>query len=89
MGFLTAFAAEVEGFLTALTGAEALDPDHRQEAHRLAGSAAVLGLVELRMALLAIEMQEGDEKPVATGLQHCWIEAKSELEMNSPYSEAV
>lgn len=89
MGFLTAFAAEVEGFLTALTGAEALDPDHRQEAHRLAGSAAVLGLVELRMALLAIEMQEGDEKPVATGLQHSWMEAKSELEMNSPYSEAV
>ncbi|OIQ44906.1 MAG: hybrid sensor histidine kinase/response regulator [Roseobacter sp. MedPE-SW] len=89
MGFLTAFAEEVESFLSALLVTDAPTQDHRKEAHRLAGSAAVLGLVDLRKALLAIEMQEGDEKSMATELQHSWLGAKSNLEMNSPYSEAV
>ncbi|MEP4035883.1 PAS domain S-box protein [Pseudophaeobacter sp.] len=88
-GFLQAFIAEVEIFLGDLGQASQLIEEHRKEAHRLAGSAAVLGLADLRSALLEIEMQEGDQAPLFAELQDLWMKAKRILVSASAHYEQV
>ena len=60
MGYLQSFETELQTLLSALDEAPKLTQDHRKEAHRLAGSAAVLGLAPLRKSLQALELSEGD-----------------------------
>jgi PAS domain S-box-containing protein len=88
-GFLKSFIAELESFLGALDGASQLRDEHRKEAHRLAGSAAVLGLVDLRSALREIEIQETDQKPPLTRLQDIWAGTKTGLQAHLAHSEQV
>lgn len=60
-GFLRGFVEEAETFLSALVATKALSTTSRQEAHRLAGSAAVLGLTDLRSSLLKVELSVKDD----------------------------
>jgi PAS domain S-box-containing protein len=80
VGFLETYMTEVERFFDLMEGADHLLDEHRREAHRLAGSAAVLGLVELRRALIAIEMQEIGQAPSSEELWTHWQGAKPELQ---------
>lgn len=88
-GFLQAFISEFETFQSALCQAGPLTEGHRKEAHRLAGSGAVLGLVDLREALLEVEMQEGDQSPPLAGLQDLWMRVKPRLEAYLCHSKGV
>ncbi|WP_278921820.1 hybrid sensor histidine kinase/response regulator [Pseudophaeobacter profundi] len=71
-GFLQTFIAEVTQFITQIQAGSALQMAQRKEAHRLAGSAAVLGLAELRSALSDIEMLPTDAPPAAAALESSW-----------------
>jgi hypothetical protein len=76
--FLQAFVSEVDGFVADLKAAPTLTDAHRKEAHRLAGSAAVLGLSVLRPALIAIEVQpETDVVAALSDLEGHWQRARS------------
>ena len=79
-GFLKTFMTEGDTYLDLLSGGTALQDAHRKEAHRLAGSAAVLGLVDLRRVLIEVEMQEGDAPPELTGVMPVWSAAKHKLQ---------
>ncbi|WP_232281890.1 hybrid sensor histidine kinase/response regulator [Roseobacter sp. SK209-2-6] len=79
-GYLEGFEAELDLLLNDLEGTDQLETAHRKEAHRLAGSAAVLGLTDLRQALLEIEMAEGDAVPVLDGLRAFWGAARDLLQ---------
>ncbi|UWR63102.1 response regulator [Phaeobacter inhibens] len=82
--FLGAYCEEVDQFLSDLRAAQTLDPDQRQEAHRLAGSAAVLGFTELREALLTIEHIETEEMPDLMTLACEWEQASREISAALP-----
>ncbi|WP_297339687.1 hybrid sensor histidine kinase/response regulator, partial [Pseudophaeobacter sp.] len=88
-GFLNTFIAEVDSFLDVLAGAAQLLDAHRKEAHRLAGSAAVLGQLGLRGALIEIEVQKTDEKPPLAKLQETWGRVKTGLQGHLTQSEQV
>lgn len=73
--FLVSFCEEVNQFQDMLQGSAELEDLQRKEAHRLAGSAAVLGLSDLRSAMLAIEKTElGENLPLAP-FQQAWASA--------------
>lgn len=82
--FLAGYCEEVDQFLSDLRAAQTLDPDQRQEAHRLAGSAAVLGFTELREALLTIEHIETEEMPDLMTLACEWEQASREISAALP-----
>ncbi|MFY0309326.1 ATP-binding protein [Leisingera sp. D0M16] len=73
--FLLSFCDEVNQFQDTLQGSAALEDLQRKEAHRLAGSAAVLGLSDLRSAMLAIEKAELGEDPPLAPFQQAWASA--------------
>lgn len=77
--FLRGFQAEMDLLRHALSEAKELDEALRQEAHRLAGSAAVLGLAELRAELLAVEHSDGAAVPAPEGLDQAWEQAKERM----------
>ncbi|WP_264213315.1 hybrid sensor histidine kinase/response regulator [Leisingera thetidis] len=74
-GFLIAFCDEVNELQDGLHGCAVLEDGQRKEAHRLAGSAAVLGLSDLRKAMLAIETAEAGEPPPVVPFQQAWSSA--------------
>lgn len=73
--FLVSFCEEVNQFQDVLQGAAKMEDLQRKEAHRLAGSAAVLGLSDLRSAMLAIEKTELGENPPLAPFQQAWASA--------------
>ncbi|MFV1498143.1 ATP-binding protein [Phaeobacter sp. JH20_02] len=77
--FLLGYSDEVDQFLTDLRAADELGQAHRQEAHRLAGSAAVLGFTALREALLTLEHSEMDAMPDLMPLMAEWEQASAEI----------
>lgn len=77
--FLRGFQAEMDLLRHALSEAQELDEALRQEAHRLAGSAAVLGLAEMRAELLAVEHSDGAAVPAPEGLDQAWEQAKERM----------
>ncbi|MEP2717508.1 ATP-binding protein [Pseudophaeobacter sp.] len=77
--YLQAFIDEAESFLADLKEVDRLLEDHRREAHRLAGSAAVLGISGLRNALLEVEMQEDTSRPPLADLMLHWNSSKTLL----------
>ncbi|WP_241479035.1 hybrid sensor histidine kinase/response regulator [Leisingera sp. ANG-M1] len=77
--FLIAFCDEVKALQDQLLGAGMLEDGQRKEAHRLAGSAAVLGLPDLRAAMLAIETAPEDEPPPLAPFQQAWAGAEAAL----------
>ncbi|MCD9146724.1 hybrid sensor histidine kinase/response regulator [Pseudophaeobacter flagellatus] len=80
LGFLQSFIAEVAQFITEIQAGTELQPAQRKEAHRLAGSAAVLGLAELRSALSDIEMLPTDAPLACAALASNWQRVKPLLE---------
>lgn len=78
--FLKGYMQEVEAFLFDLGQAEALQKAHRQEAHRLAGSAAVLGVTSLRSHLIALETEAENAMPDLTALNQTWQETRGLLQ---------
>ncbi|WP_254683358.1 PAS domain-containing hybrid sensor histidine kinase/response regulator [Phaeobacter sp. LSS9] len=82
--FLGGYCQEVDQFLDDLGTAHTLDAVHRQEAHRLAGSAAVLGFTELREALLTIEHAEAADTPDLADLARAWEQASREIAAARP-----
>ncbi|MDA7420772.1 ATP-binding protein [Tritonibacter multivorans] len=74
--YLGEFQLEVVQLTHALEDAPNLTEDLRQEAHRLAGSAAVLGLAQLRQCLLDIETAEADFGSEGAQLMAVWQEAE-------------
>ncbi|OIQ27171.1 MAG: hybrid sensor histidine kinase/response regulator [Alphaproteobacteria bacterium MedPE-SWcel] len=77
--FLSVFRNDMRKLSDTLARSPQLTADHRQEAHRLAGSAAVLGLADLRASMLEIEQVSTDEVPVLDGLHKAWATADSLL----------
>lgn len=77
--FLSVFRSDVLSLSQVLGQSPELTEDHRQEAHRLAGSAAVLGLVDLRASMLAIEQANTNAMPELDGLKRAWQSADSVL----------
>ncbi|KIC20710.1 hybrid sensor histidine kinase/response regulator [Leisingera sp. ANG-Vp] len=77
--FLQAFCKEVKQLQEELGDCAALEEDHRKEAHRLAGSAAVLGLPDLRAAMLAIETANEDAEPPLAPFLQAWANAEAVL----------
>lgn len=78
-GFLLSYDSEVEAFLETYLAASALTRELRSEAHRLAGSAAVLGLSALRACLLEVEMVAGLSDLDRSTIQGCWKRAKAQI----------
>jgi len=78
-GFLKTFCQDVTGFLGELQTAPIATKVQRQEAHRLAGSAAVLGLEPLRICMLSIEEAEQGAELALAPLSEAWSEAQKML----------
>ncbi|MEX0302957.1 MAG: ATP-binding protein [Leisingera sp.] len=77
--FLLNFCDEVRQLQQGLQGSTGLEDGQRKEAHRLAGSAAVLGLSDLRTAMLAIETAEEGCTPPLAPFQLAWASAEQIL----------
>ncbi|MGR3759160.1 ATP-binding protein [Roseobacteraceae bacterium NS-SX3] len=77
--FLAGFRDDVTRLRGELESAESLTSDQRQEAHRLAGSAAVLGLAELHSCMLDIEEANDSGPPPVQPLARAWEEAEEIL----------
>ena len=73
--FLTEFGRDVRRLSNGLEQCEELTETHRQEAHRLAGSAAVLGLTDLRASMLQIEQANTNTVPALNRLRSAWSSA--------------
>ncbi|UWQ39933.1 response regulator [Leisingera aquaemixtae] len=82
--FLVLFRDEVTQLQDTLQTSTALEDPQRKEAHRLAGSAAVLGLSDLRRAMLAIEKAELGEDPPLALFQQAWASAEMILAPHLP-----
>jgi len=83
-GFLRAFCHDVTKLLGELEQNPIAIPAHQSEAHRLAGSTAVLGLASLRSELLSIEEAVlGAELSIAS-LAQSWHEAQPMLAPHLP-----
>ncbi|WP_282093243.1 hybrid sensor histidine kinase/response regulator [Epibacterium ulvae] len=76
--FLVEFQEDVVRFSRTLQSA--LSNEVRAEAHRLAGSAAVLGLGELREVLLSIEMADAGVDPGYAHFASIWEQANEHLQ---------
>lgn len=87
-GFLQAFVTEVDGFVADLKSASSLSDAQRKEAHRLAGSAAVLGLTGLRPALIEIEAQPEAVVPALADLEDHWQGARALVSQHLVKSQA-
>jgi PAS domain S-box-containing protein len=81
-GFLVTFCQDVERLRADLSTAPELTAALRQEAHRLAGSAAVLGLTRFRELMLQIEMAEENEVRDMELLAEIWSEAEGFLSLH-------
>ena len=77
--FLVEFCSDVRKLSDQLEQSEELTERHRQEAHRLAGSAAVLGLLELRASMLQLEEANTNVVPELYGLRTAWRSADGML----------
>lgn len=74
--FLQSYLSEVDTFMADLALAVQLQEADRKEAHRLAGSAAVLGVVDWRKALIDLEMHDGSQMPDLHPLHASWQATK-------------
>ena len=77
--FLAEFRSDVQALRDALSESGELTESHRQEAHRLAGSAAVLGFGALRASMLQIEQANTNAVPELAHLQDAWGSAEEVL----------
>lgn len=77
--FLKALCQETEQFLIALHNASEATQSLRQEAHRLAGSAAILGLSDLYSELLKIEMMNKTDFLDVKRVSSAWKKAFARL----------
>lgn len=75
-GFLSAFVNETEMFIADMEASATASEVQRKEAHRLAGSAAVLGLLDLRAVLADIELSEENSPSDPAELNRIWQETK-------------
>lgn len=75
--YLAAFEQELKALRAALAAGEAPAPELKQEAHRLAGSAAVLGFDGLYTCLAALEAEDGPWDPSA--LDAAWARAEAAI----------
>jgi len=73
--FLAEFRSDMQSLNEVLGQSTELTEGHRQEAHRLAGSAAVLGFGDLRASMLAIEQANTNAMPNLDGLRQAWENA--------------
>lgn len=87
-GYLNAFCQDVAQLLQTLDTSERVDQSHKNEAHRLAGSAAVLGLSALRRCMLDIEEATPDVEPNLASLAEAWTQAGPILEPHLSVSQA-
>ncbi len=78
-GFLRTFCQDVTDLLGELETAPIATKAQRQEAHRLAGSAAVLGLDPLRVCMLSIEEAEQGTELALAPMSEAWSEAQKML----------
>ena len=77
--FLNGFQEEFATFLSDLQSTEHIPQTLRAEAHRLAGSASVLGLPKLRLCLLEIE-HDSSVRPLACDhVERVWEQALEDL----------
>ncbi|WIY24952.1 PAS domain-containing hybrid sensor histidine kinase/response regulator [Parasedimentitalea psychrophila] len=74
-GYLNALCRDVAQFRQDLGASEQVSQSHQREAHRLAGSAAVLGLTALRTCLQEIEAAAAGSVPPSDALADAWGEA--------------
>jgi len=88
LGYLNVFCQDVAQLLQTLDTSERVDQSHKNEAHRLAGSAAVLGLNALRTCMLDIEEATPDVEPNLTSLAEAWTQAGPILEPHLSVSQA-
>lgn len=77
--FLMRFLDEIAAFAADLAKGGGISRDLRTESHRLAGSAAVLGLPGLRQCLQDIEIGAEDRPPVCDQFAEVWEEADAIL----------
>lgn len=76
LGFLNVYCQDMDRFIEELERSLSMTIAYRQEAHRLAGSAAVLGLDMLRKGLLAIEEADIGTRPPVSSLTETWADAQ-------------
>lgn len=81
-GFLETFCQDVERLRADLAASGELTSALRREAHRLAGSAAVLGLTRFREMMLQIETGEAADVVDPQLLAEIWGEAESSLSVH-------
>ncbi|TLP64453.1 response regulator [Parasedimentitalea maritima] len=74
-GYLTTFCQDVAQLQKALDDSGTVDEEQQSEAHRLAGSAAVLGLAALRSCMLEIEAATPQTELPLGALELAWSEA--------------
>jgi PAS domain S-box-containing protein len=74
--YLGDLRVEILQLVQALEQTSTLSEDLRQEAHRLAGSAAVLGLAQLRKCLLDVETTEDTSGQESARLMDVWRDAE-------------
>ncbi|WP_293574182.1 PAS domain-containing hybrid sensor histidine kinase/response regulator [Phaeobacter sp.] len=77
--FLQQYQGDMAALLGDLGAETSLSAAQRDEAHRLAGSAAVLGFSDLRQALLDVEHAPQDQAADLSGLQAIWQLAEQEI----------
>ncbi|NIZ60758.1 hybrid sensor histidine kinase/response regulator [Sedimentitalea sp. CY04] len=78
-GYLGNFCTEVIQLKQDLSSHGQVSKEHQSEAHRLAGSAAVLGLATLRTCMQDIESAELESDPPLIALAEAWTEASEIL----------
>ncbi|APG47372.1 hybrid sensor histidine kinase/response regulator [Phaeobacter porticola] len=82
--FLQLYRDEMQRLIDSLDQARELAQPLREEAHRLAGSAAVLGFHDLRTILLDIEHAEADDVPDLARLGEIWQQADIRIRQHLP-----
>lgn len=81
-GYLGNFCEDVSQLQHELNEIGKVSQAHQSEAHRLAGSSAVLGLTTLRICMQDIETAALESEPPLMALAEAWIEASAIL---APY----
>jgi HPt (histidine-containing phosphotransfer) domain-containing protein len=77
--YFAEFRQDYKAFRGGIEPGKAMAEGQRQEAHRLAGSAAVLGLAQLNACLGALERAEGTDWDSAA-LDEAWAQAEQILD---------